>query len=222
MVLIGGINITEHKPALKMGGFLSINVDVKSNPFCVSMRELNTICKSCYAYYMETRYPRLARALEKNSSVLSEVALLDYSAIAEYIVNHSIGLRFNSIGEIININHVRHMNKISYHVHKLNPDFPITLWTKRKSYARYISADITLIYSNPYVDSPMREVPYNFNGVFNVNTHNYFSRTHTKPNCIGKCRECMKCYTYPTGGLVINELIKRDQTAIKHGKLVPL
>jgi len=220
MVLIEGLNLTEHKPALKMGGFISINVDVNSNAFCMAMRKADTICRHCYAYYMETRYPRLKAALVRNYELLSDNGFIDYSAIAQHIVKHGVGLRFDSIGELINDNHVRHLNNIARAVHEIDPKFPISIWSKRVELARKIDkTHITVIYSNPVIDDPMARPPDGFNGVFNVNTYQHFKRENYKPNCSGKCRECKQCYTHGRNGFVINELIKGDQQKIRRGKL---
>lgn len=222
MVLIGNINLTEHKPKLKMGGFISINVDVISNPFCAAMRNSDTICKFCYAYYMSTRYPRLKRALLHNYNVLSNGLLSadQIEKIGDHIVEHSIGLRFNSMGELINQTHAINLNLIAMYIKSREPSFPITIWSKRVILAGEIDNNyITKIYSNPEIDHPASYIPKGFNGIFNVCTHAYFKRTNNIPNCSGHCADCMKCYKPSNDNFVIYEMIKSDQQKIKRGKL---
>lgn len=223
MVLIGNVNLTEHKPRLKMGEFISINVDVNSNPFCAAMRKTDSICAKCYAYYMSTRYPRLKKALVHNYTVLSMGTLSEDQiiSIGNFVLEHSKGLRFNSMGELINNQHALNLTLIAQYIKAKNPSFPITVWSKRKDLVKMVLY-ATRIYSNPQIDAPLTTVPEGFDGVFNVNTYEYFKANNFKPNCAGHCADCMKCYKPGTSGFVIHELIKSDQQKIKRGKLEEL
>jgi len=225
MVFIGNLNLTEHKAILKLGGFISINVDVVLNPFCTAMRTTDFICRHCYAYYMGTRYPRLKQALVKNYETLSSRVLTDDEIIiiGNYVLTHVIGLRFNSLGELINSTHVRNLNLIAMYIKSREPSFPITIWTKRTELAADINRNnIVKIWSNPVINQPQSRVPDGFDGVFNVCDYDYFKQTNTLPNCGGHCANCMKCYRVNPEPFVIVELIKRDQTKIKQGKLEEL
>jgi len=225
MVKIGNINLTEHKLTLKMGGFLSINVDIISNPFCAGMRKTDNICKHCYAYYMSTRYPRLKSALMENYNTLSSRVLTvhEIEQIGDYILKRAIGLRFNSMGELINDIHCENLNLIAMYIKGKKSDFPITMWSKKISAAKLIDNNyITKIYSNPNIDAPQTIAPKGFDGVFNVCTYKWFKAIDEKPNCAGKCRECMKCYSPGDKHFVVYEMIKSDQVKIENGKLEEL
>ena len=219
MVKIGGINLTEHKPALKMGQFLSINVDVKSNPFCQKMQENKSlICAQCYADYMERRYPRLKAAMLENYRILSSRVLdaADIEKIGNYVLKHAKGLRFNSIGELINETHCDNLNLIAMYIKNRTPNFPITLWTKRVGLSIEIDGHyIKKIYSNPFIDDPLTQVPVDFSGVFNVCSAAWFKSKRCAPNCAGHCADCMKCYAPKSTDFVIIEMLKADQNKLK-------
>ena len=218
LVKIGNINLTEHKPALKMGGFLSINVSVDMNPFCQSMRNSSTICSKCYARYMEQQYPRLKNTLEENYITLSSRVLdeSEISEIAEYILKHAKGLRFDSIGELINETHCDNLNLIAMKVKSISANFPITIWTKKAALSNAIDRTyIKKIFSNALIDEPLNEVPRDFDGVFNVCSYEWFLKNKMEPNCTGHCAYCMACYDPQFTGFIIYEMLKQDQNRLK-------
>lgn len=219
MVKIGNVNLTEHKPNLKMGEFISINVDVESNNFCAAMQTTaGGICAKCYGKYMIQRYPRLKRALLENYFTLSTRLLNgnEISEIGDYVLRHAKGLRFNSIGELINENHADNFNLIAMYIKAKSPNFPITLWSKRTGLSQVIDRNyIKKIYSNPLIDNPIDRVPEGFNGVFNVCTAKWFKEKRCAPNCGGHCADCMICYYPASNGFIIIEMLKSDQNKIK-------
>ncbi len=219
MVKIGNINLTEHKAALKMGEFISINVDVNSNPFCAAMQKVDgCICAKCYAKYMIVRYPRLAAAMRENYTTLSTRLLTngEITEIGDYVMRRAKGLRFNSIGELINETHAGNLNLIAQYIRECAPNFPITIWSKRAGLSHEIDATyIKKIYSNPLIDAPLTTIPDGFNGVFNVCSAAYLARTNISANCGGHCADCMTCYAPHSNGFIIIEMIKQDQNKLK-------
>lgn len=221
------VKITEHKKQNKLGGFLSINV--LPGEFCESMKKRkDSICSQCYGYYMINRYPRLKKALRFNSEVLSSRILTSRECkVLEKKINgkkNLVGLRFNSIGELINDYHVINLNNIAY---EIDPVIPITLWTKRPD----------LLFK--VLDKPLFKVVHSHRIINQFifpedcddriqHTFNVFDNPdkmkdamdfvelcdRTAIECHGNCKECTICYSHIDSTeqrYTIFELTKREQ-----------
>lgn len=220
------LNITHHKNGLKMEKFLSINVALSD--FCLSMRKnKECICSQCYAYYMNTRYPRLRKTLLENSTMLSGSVLTgaesDQVAAEINKKKNLSGLRFNSMGEIINDIHVINLQEIAL---KVKSSIPITLWTKRPALLFKVldKPAFKVIYSNPKINSyidPMSQ-DYRVSNTFNVYDnpemmHRDMDQARSMGirarECSGKCSKCMYCYNHESTDykMAIFELTKKAQ-----------
>ena len=60
-----------------------------------------------------------------------------------------------------------------------------------------------MVYSNPVIDTIMKQVPKHFDKVFNN-----VSNESSKVNCKGKCIDCMMCYTIGNKTQQIVEVMK--------------
>ena len=227
------VKITEHKKQNKLGGFLSINV--LPGEYCEKARLVkSSICKQCYGYYMINRYPGLKKALRFNSDVLSSRILTSRECKdIEKKINGKkdlIGLRFNSIGELINDTHVINLQNIAY---EIDPVIPITLWTKRpdllfkvldKPLFKIVESNKIL---NTYIHPVHRSnrIQHTFNVYDDIDLMNHDIRNcgkyHTRI-CHGNCKECMICYShidYTEIRYTIFELTKKAQRSINRVKL---
>jgi hypothetical protein len=213
------IHITEHKPGLKMTGFISINTSVLKNPFCsINRCDKKKICSVCYGKYMIDRYPRLKAKLDSNYQILSkDLTIPEINEISGIIKNQNKRfIRIHSIGEISGIE----MLSNYYEIIEKNPDSIFALWTKRPEIIKqihYKPDNLKVVYSNPLIDKPSNKIPVYCDSIFNVITYGYAMFKGIIPNCSGKCIDCLKCYK--TDNNVIIELIKADQTRIKKGSI---
>jgi len=221
------VKITEHKNNGKLGGFLSINVF--PGEYCEKMKEnKSSICNQCYGYYMLNRYPRLKKALRFNSEVLSTRVLTSSECKAlEKKINgkkNLVGLRFNSIGELINDYHVINLNNIAY---EIDPVIPITLWTKRPNLLfKVLNTPLFKVVQSHKILNQFLfpedcddRVQHTFN-VFDDETKmkdamDFVELCDRKCiECHGKCNECMICYSHIDSTeprYTIFELTKRAQ-----------
>ena len=194
----------------KLSGIQSINTNPLSNQYCERMSmDQSCICSKCYSVLMLKQYRRnMIPKLQYNSDLLSK-SLLPASTLKRLtpIKSGTKVFRFHSHGELINVTHLRNFIAIC----DLYPDITFALWTKRSGlvYSVYeeIPDNVILVYSNPEINNPLKEMP-KFDKVFNVVTMNYAENYNIKINCgAKKCSKCMQCYT--KGGVsVINELLK--------------
>jgi hypothetical protein len=233
------ISFTQHKKGLKLGGFLSINVNPKFNDYCNRChKNKKSICSQCYAFYMINRYPRLFESTRKNAIELSERILSpeELKPIADKVNRKKglYGLRFNSLGELINDIHVYNLQLISS---KIDIRTPVTLWTKRpgllfkvidRPFFRVIrSAPLINTYLNPEKED--KRIDHTFNVYDNPEK---MHKDIKKLNdigvntfiCHGSCRDCMHCYKAPYAGCnqsrsAIFELTKKTQRKIIRGEL---
>ena len=173
----------------KLIGIPALNTDTTSNKFCQKMKETDTICGECYSWNMLQTFRKSAvPSFKRNSKFLSaEVHNPKYLLPVSSIV-----ARFNGHGELINEEHFINIMNIC----KNQPNTTFTLWTKRKDIVnkvlknKKIPSNLIMVYSNPIVDTIMKQVPKHFNKVFNN-----VSKDSDKVNCKGKCIDCMMCYT---------------------------
>jgi len=218
------IHITQHKKGLKMEGFISINTSQKLNPFCQKCsKNERSVCKYCYARNMEINYTRLRNHLIKNyyalETPLSDLELKEVTNLIK--MENRQYIRFNSLGELSGIN-----NLINYYrICETLPGFNFGLWSKRSNiiykFTNNKPKNLSLIYSNMFIDDPLMTIPRGFNGVFNVVSYQYCIENNIIPSCTGKCITCLKCYN-PNNKTVVIELLKKDQNSITKGFLKPL
>ena len=78
----------------------------------------------------------------------------------------------------------------------MQPYTTFTLWTKKANWVKQVMdqrgkpRNLILIYSNPYKDKVVKDLPKYFDKTFNNVT------TDSQDiNCDGKCQDCMMCYT---------------------------
>jgi len=186
----------------KMDGIPALNTDTTSNKYCQKMSKTDTICGSCYSWNMLKTFRKSAvPSFKRNSKFLSaEVHDVKYLLPVSALV-----ARFNGHGELINNNHFINIINIC----KNQPNTTFTLWTKRKNIVNRVCKDyklpknLIMIYSNPVVDTILKEVPKHFHKVFNN-----VSNDSNKINCIGKCIDCLKCYNLKDNTKQIIEKIK--------------
>jgi len=158
---------------------------------------------------MIRRYPRLRAALNRNAEELSERVISpdDCKEIANKInrKKNIVGLRFNSIGELINEIHISNLQNIAYYV---SPKIPITLWTKRPLLLFKVLKVPTfkVIYSNPAINQFVfptdcdDRIQHTFNVYDNpekmqeaINFVRLCGRKCIE--CSGSCKDCMVCYS---------------------------
>ncbi len=221
------IKITNHKKNLKLGSFLSINVFPCK--FCFMMHEdKKSICSQCYGFYMLNRYKRLNSALRFNSDVLSKRILTSYECKdIEKKINGKrdlSGVRFNSIGELINETHIINLQNIAY---EIDPIIPITLWTKRPALLFKVIEEplFKVIQSNPRINTCIlpeccdHRITHTFN-VYDDEIAMLADIEILKEEgkntaiCHGKCKDCMMCYSHIDHSVkrtAIFELTKRAQ-----------
>ena len=223
------VKITEHKNNGKLSGFLSINVF--PGEYCEKMKEnKSSICNQCYGYYMLNRYPRLKSALKFNSDVLSSRILTSRECKdIEKKINgkkNLSGLRFNSIGELINDIHVINLQNIAY---EIDPNIPITLWTKRDDLvfkvldkplfkiiesSRQINRFLLPVNCNDLIQHTFNV--YDDESLMNqdIRSIKQYKKEIPVKICSGKCNECMICYSHIDSTVpryAIFELTKRAQ-----------
>ena len=206
------LHITQASKTGKLESINSINTSVLNNQFCDKMRkgndvlkrtELSIVCEACYAATLEKQYTNLHTAITRNDSLLSDAPLekRQLPVIMDRV------LRFHSLGELINIQHLENFCTIANY----NPETFFTLWTKRTDLInKYFSENdkplnLSLIYSSPRVGK-IESLPLHFDKVFTVHAKKP-SNENIDINCHSKCKDCMLCYK-KNDVIYINEIIK--------------
>ena len=189
----------------KMIGIPSLNTDTPSNKFCQGMynsTKENIICKECYSMSMLKTFRKNCRPKFANNSKFLSSKIHD----REYLPTcPSTTGRFHSHGELINSIHLENILNICLN----QPITTFTLWTKRKNIVSRVlknrdkPKNLILIYSNPYVDTIIKDVPKHFDKTFNN-----VSTEQDIINCSGKCLDCMKCYTV---GNKVKNIVERKK-----------
>ncbi len=206
------LHITQASKTGKLEGINSINTSVLNNAFCNKMRkgnevlkrtELSIVCEACYAATLEKQYTNLHLAITRNDSLLSDAPLpIRYIPVIMDRV-----LRFHSLGELINIQHLENFCTIADY----NPETFFVLWSKRTDLINaYFSEhhkplNLSLIYSSPRVGKIESLPPY-FDKVFTVHAKKP-SNENIDINCHSKCKDCMLCYS-KNDVIYINEVVK--------------
>lgn len=167
----------------KLDGFRAINTNTVTNPFCLKMKESDTICGKCYSHRMLNTFRKSCQpSFQRNSELLSEAVLTVLPTINDRV------FRFHGHGELINATHLENLYLIAEH----NPLTTFSLWTKQSKLVlnhRQRPDNFIVIYSNPQIDR-VRDVPKGFDKVFNNVTG------EAESNCTGQqCKDCLLCYT---------------------------
>lgn len=197
------LHITSHKIrkdgyANKMDGMFSINTNSLTNNYCLSKRLTDAVCKSCYNKRLE-RFT--AKAFQRNSDILIQE---DYQP--ETIMYNVI--RFNSFGELINLQHYKNIIKLVKH----NPKVQFTLWSKRADIVGLLEKPKNLINIYSSIKLNIEEkLPINFDKVFTIYNIAFIKENGVKINCSKSCYECMKCYNKKDKTIYINEQIKNSK-----------
>jgi len=184
----------------KMQGLSSINTNTMTNLYCLNKCSFKG---ECYSKKHINRFTNNAKAWQLNSDKLSQ-SIIDYDLLPKFF-NIKV-MRFHSHGELINnthlINYINICNK--------NDDVTFTLWTKQYYLVKECFKtnkkpdNLILIFSNSKFNAPMKKIPLYFDKTFNVITKD----SDIKPNCMGKCKDCMICYTLGSKETQIVEVLK--------------
>ncbi len=182
----------------KLDGIRAINTNTVTNPFCIKMKEGDSICGQCYSHRMLNTFRKSCQpAFEHNSQVLSE-GPLELSQLPDFYPGEYI--RFHGHGELINREHLLNFFRIA----RYNPETTFALWTKRKDIVKSVGPapdNLILIFSNPKIDNVMTEPPKGFDRVFNNVTGD------ADANCTGqKCMECLLCYRKDTTKIIVEHV----------------
>lgn len=179
------IHITQG--SAKMEQILSVNVSSLQNTFCQEMsKQKNTVCGKCYSNRYAKMRPTLEKKIIENGDILSKRRILP----EEVPLFNARYVRFNSFGELINEIHYENLMLIA----ELNPHTNFGLWTKRASIVMQYPkvSNIKYIYSvlgleNAKVGKAVRDY---FDKIFYVH-----KKGKAVFNCLGKCIDCLVCYT---------------------------
>ena len=174
----------------KMEHIPSLNTNTLTNKFCQSQKDKeNTICQSCYSFSMLSTFRKnCVPKFEDNSKFLSSRILKP----KELPIVNSYAARFHSHGELINSTHFKNLISICNN----QPNTTFSLWTKKihlvQNVLRWVDKpkNLILIYSNEHIDKIVDVVPTFFDKVFNN-----VVKQNKDINCLGKCIDCMMCYT---------------------------
>lgn len=185
----------------KLKGIRSISTNTLTNPFCVAMNESNktTVCSYCYSHSMMKGFRKnIVPKHQYNSNLFTENTPITIPKIKDEI------FRFNAHGELINIHHLNHLVSIV----NANPSTHFALWTKKYALVQEwlktnkCPQNMTLIYSNPKLDSIMFSPPKGFHKTFNNVT-----TKHPEENCTGqRCIDCRLCYSHNKTTTIVERL----------------
>ena len=172
----------------------SINVNTLTNKYCIKQsKNKNSICSFCYSINSLTSFRKnMVNPLEKNSQLLSS-SIIKFSLLPTIL---ELYFRFDSHGELINLNHLENYNNITLK----NSHCTFTLWTKRFDLIKKFfdnnqkPKNLILIYSNSKLDKPLNKLPKYFNKSFNNVTKE--NKDNFNINCHSKCVDCLLCYTF--------------------------
>jgi hypothetical protein len=182
----------------------SINVNTLSNEYCIKQsKNKNSICSFCYSINSLTSFRKnMVNPLEKNSQLLSS-SIIKFSLLPTIL---ELYFRFDSHGELINLNHLENYVNITLK----NPHCNFTLWTKRFDLIKKFfdnnqkPKNLILIYSNSKLDNPLNKLPKYFNKSFNNVTKE--NKDNFNINCHSKCVDCLLCYTHNETKTIIEKV----------------
>ena len=212
------VKLTTHKKGLKLESFISLNVSLCG--YCrVQQADKLKICSQCYGAYMMNRYSNLKKALEFNYRVLSTRILTSKECKdIEKKINGKkdlSGLRFDSIGELINDIHVQNLENIAYEIDI--DKVPVTIWTKRPLLLFKVLDKplFNVIVSTEYIntfktvyqvqDELWKVYGLTFDILHTFNVYDDIDKMNADMEwclnhdidtavCHGKCKDCMICY----------------------------
>ena len=184
----------------------SINVNTLTNEYCIKQsKNKNSICYVCYSINSLTSFRKnMVNPLERNSVLLS-TSVIEFSLLPTIL---ELYFRFDSHGELINLNHLENYNNIALK----NPHCNFTLWTKRFDLIKKFfdnnqkPKNLILIYSNSKLDKPLyydklpKYFDKSFNNVTKENKKNFYI------NCHSKCVDCLLCYTHNDTKTIIEKV----------------
>lgn len=178
----------------KLDGFRAINTNTVTNPFCIKMKESDTICGVCYSHRMLNTFRKGCQpAWQHNSDMLSQAPLTTIPTIKDRV------FRYHGHGELINAQHLENL----YAIAEGNPATTFSLWTKQSKLVlrhRQRPSNMILIFSNPNINDVM-VVPKGFDKVFNNVTG------EADANCTGQqCKDCLKCYTHGGTDIIVEHV----------------
>ena len=193
----------------KMEDIPSLNTNTLTNEYCKKMSSTgkdNIICTHCYSFSMLRTFRKNCEPkFEENSKLLSEGMLTPDLLYFYGFMTMSKVNRFHSHGELINSTHFYNLLLIC----ECNPCCTFSLWTKRRNLVSDIldkvkkPKNLILVYSNPRLDKPLKNVPRYFDKTFNNITYE-----DPSVNCNSKCKDCMMCYTIGDTNKQIVEVVK--------------
>lgn len=197
----------------KMQGLASLSTSPLCNPYCKERaKNKETICSHCYSITMQKRFRNLAKALEKNTEVLT-TTIIPFDDMP-YLFSETGFFRFEAFGDLINrIQVVNYFNMAS-----ANPHMHCALWTKNpfiiekaiEEYGIKKPENLTILASSYFLNNEMDFVsrfPF-IDKTFTVYDKKYIAENGVEINCGGRaCAECGKCYRND-GPKAIAELLK--------------
>ena len=116
-------------------------------------------------------------------------------------------IRFNSFGELINLQHYKIIIKLVKH----NPKVQFTLWSKRADIVGLLEKpkNLITIYSSHKLNEE-EKLPIGFDKVFTVYNTAFIKSNEVKINCNKSCYACMKCYNKKDKTIYIKEQVKNS------------
>jgi hypothetical protein len=214
---INKLHITE-KHNDKMEGLGSMSTNALQNEYCIQNKQCEgSVCQKCYAISMLLRYSNLGKALENNTSILTN----DVLPPEQLPFTNFRYFRFEAFGDIANeihfINYLNICNK--------NPHTNFALWTKKPQIIDTVFNDmkykkpnnLQIVVSSLYLNTVfnIEAMPYKkrywfIDKIFTVYTSQYAIDHDIKVNCGGKrCIDCLECYT-KNDTFYINEIVKSE------------
>lgn len=191
----------------KLKGIPALNTSPLANQFCMKMAKTpGIICEHCYSVAA-----MLGARKNANPRFVKNYEALQKPVPPEFMPWPSGPyIRINGHGELGSVVHLENLlNWAEFH-----PLSRFVLWTKRKDLVNLVLAkrekpnNFVLIYSNPKLDKPMREVPKHFDKVFQNVTED-----SDEVNCFSACGGCMLCYDKQHEGVqFITEKVKNRGT----------
>lgn len=225
------VHVTKHDDG-KMLWIPSINTDPYLNSFClksVTSPVENVICTRCYAFNLLEGVVRSEKVgslkwyLERNTRLLCSGPL---GSSNFPIINHAGFVRYNSFGELINLQHLENLCDIcdAYDGRsKVLPRATFSLFTKRNDIVRQywrkygkFPDNLILVYSTRFIDMDPSKVRLiePFDKVFSVYSPEYAEEHGIVTNCEGRsCFHCRNCYSLD-GDDFIYEIV-RDPNVLK-------
>ena len=174
----------------KMEGLYSINTNPLNNEYCKYMSNIDSnICSKCYSKRMLKSFRKsCVKRFTSNGYALSSSLLMERDIPS---INSKV-IRINSHGELINDIHWENLKGICNY----NRNTLFVLFTKRHELIDNKPYNMKIVYGNPIIDLPTTIVPHECDMVYNVVTKDYALDNGIDINCSGKCKDCMKCYTW--------------------------